>query len=70
MMLPKLSGLDVLRALKADVLVKHIPVVVLSGLSQANEAKLLKEGAAAFLVKSEKSLENNSLVLIEAVQGR
>jgi DNA-binding response OmpR family regulator len=27
MMLPKLSGLDVLRALKADVLVKHIPVI-------------------------------------------
>lgn len=69
MMLPKLSGLDVLRALKADVLVKHIPVIVLSGLGQANETKLLKEGAAAFLVKSEKSLENNSLVLIQAVQG-
>jgi CheY-like chemotaxis protein len=69
MMLPKLSGLDVLRALKADVLVKHIPVIVLSGLGQANETKLLKEGAAAFLVKSEKSLENDSLVLIQAVQG-
>jgi CheY-like chemotaxis protein len=69
MMLPKLSGLDVLRTLKADVLVKHIPVIVLSGLGQANETKLLKEGAAAFLVKSEKSLEKNSLVLIQAVQG-
>jgi DNA-binding response OmpR family regulator len=69
MMLPKLSGLDVLRALKADVLVKHIPVIVLSGLGQANEAKLLKEGAAAFLVKSETSLENNSSVLIQAVEG-
>jgi twitching motility two-component system response regulator PilH len=69
MMLPKLSGLDVLRALKADVLLKHIPVIVLSGLGQANETKLLKEGAAAFLVKSEKSLENDSLVLIQAVQG-
>jgi twitching motility two-component system response regulator PilH len=69
MMLPKLSGLDVLRALKADVLVKHIPVIVLSGLGQANETKLLKEGAAAFLVKSEKSLENDLLVLIQAVQG-
>ena len=32
MMLPKLSGLDVLRALKSDVLAKHIPVIVLSGL--------------------------------------
>jgi CheY-like chemotaxis protein len=42
-MLPKVSGLDVLRALKGDVLVKHIPVVVLSGLGQANDAKLLKK---------------------------
>jgi CheY-like chemotaxis protein len=69
MMLPELSGLDVLRALKADMLVKHIPVIVLSGLGQANEGKLLKEGAAAFLVKSEKSLKDNSSVLIQAVQG-
>jgi CheY-like chemotaxis protein len=69
MMLPKMSGLEVLRALKADALVKHIPVVVLSGLGQANEAKLLKEGAAAFLMKSTESFENNSLALIQALQG-
>src|ERR1700690_11844 len=69
MILPKMSGLDVLRALKADVLVKHIPIVVLSGLGQANEAKLLKEGAAAFLMKSTESVENNSLALILALQG-
>jgi DNA-binding response OmpR family regulator len=68
MMLPKVSGLDVLRALKGDALVKHIPVIVLSGLGQANEAKLLKEGATAFLVKSEKWLENNSSMLIQAVE--
>ena len=67
MMLPTTSGLDVLRALKSDVLLKHIPVIVLSGLGRTNESKLLKEGAAAFLVKSEKSLENNSAVLIQAV---
>jgi CheY-like chemotaxis protein len=69
MMLPKMSGLDVLRALKADALVKHIPVVVLSGLGQANEAKLLKEGAAAFFMKSTESVENNSLALIQALQS-
>ena len=69
MMLPKLSGLDVLRALKTDLRVKHIPVVVLSGLGQANETKLLMEGAAAFLVKSETSLENDSSLLIRSVQG-
>jgi twitching motility two-component system response regulator PilH len=68
-MLPKVSGLDVLRALKGDVLVKHIPVIVLSGLGQANEAKLLKEGAAAFFMKSEKSFENNSSALIQAVES-
>jgi twitching motility two-component system response regulator PilH len=69
MMLPKVSGLDVLRALKSDVLVKHIPVIVLSGLGQANEVKLLKEGAAAFFVKSQKSLENDSFALIQAVES-
>ena len=69
MMLPKVSGLDVLRALKADALVKHIPVVVLSGLGQANEAKLLKEGAAAFLMKSTESFEKNSSALIQALQS-
>jgi twitching motility two-component system response regulator PilH len=68
-MLPKLSGLDVLRALKSDVLAKHIPVIVLSGLGQANEARLLKDGAAAFFMKSEKSLENASLALIQAVES-
>jgi CheY-like chemotaxis protein len=68
MMLPKLSGLDVLRTLKADPLVKHIPVIVLSGLGQANEAKLLKEGAAAFFVKTEKSLEDNSAVLVQGIE--
>ena len=69
MMLPKVSGLDVLRALKGDVLVKHIPVIVLSGLGQANEDKLLKEGAAAFVLKSEKSFENNSSLLIRTVES-
>jgi CheY-like chemotaxis protein len=69
MMLPKVSGLDVLRALKLDVIVKHVPVIVLTGLGQGNEAKLLKDGAAAFILKTEKSLENNSLVLIQAVES-
>lgn len=69
MMLPKVSGLDVLRALKSDVLVKPIPVIVLSGLGQANESKLLNEGAAAFVTKSEKSLENNSSALIQTVES-
>jgi twitching motility two-component system response regulator PilH len=69
MMLPKVSGLDVHRALEGDVLVKHIPVIVLSGLGQANEDKLMSEGAAAFVMKSEKSFENNSSLLIRTVES-
>src|ERR1700680_2808746 len=68
MMLPKVSGLDVLRALKSDVRVKHIPVIVLSGLGQANEAKLMSEGAAAFVMKSEKWFENDSSLLIRTLE--
>jgi hypothetical protein len=37
-------GFGVLRALKADVHVKHIPVIVLSGLGQANETQALEGG--------------------------
>jgi DNA-binding response OmpR family regulator len=69
MMLPKVSGLDVLRALKGDALVKHIPVIVLSGLAQANEDKLMGEGAAAFVMKTEKSFESNSSLLIRTIES-
>ncbi|HWY59519.1 MAG TPA: response regulator [Terriglobales bacterium] len=68
MLLPKVTGLDVLKALKGDARTANIPVIVLSGLSQANEAKLVKEGAAAFFVKSEKMLENDSADLVAAVR--
>ena len=63
MMLPKLSGLEVLEALKQNSQTKHIPVVVLTSLSQKNEAKLLQAGAAAYLTKSDKLLESDSSLL-------
>ncbi|MGC1434938.1 MAG: response regulator [Terriglobales bacterium] len=53
MMLPKLDGPSVLRALKADPLTAEIPVVVVTGLSQKNEEKLMHDGAAAFLGKEQ-----------------
>ncbi len=68
MMLPKMSGTDVLRALKADLSTVHIPVLVLTGLSQTNEGKLLSEGAAGFFQKSDRMLEDNSSQLIDAVK--
>jgi CheY-like chemotaxis protein len=44
MLLPKLSGPEVLRSLKKSDLTAHIPVVVLSSLSQNNGPKLVQEG--------------------------
>jgi CheY-like chemotaxis protein len=63
MMLPKLSGLEVLEALKRNSETKHIPVIVLTSLSQKNEAKLLQAGAAAYLTKSDKLLGSDSILL-------
>jgi CheY-like chemotaxis protein len=60
MMLPKLGGPEVLRALKQNPVTASIPVSVLSGLAQRDEAKLMREGATAYFEKSK--LENVDLL--------
>jgi|ERR1700722_17905463 len=65
MMLPKLGGLEVLRALKQDPVTASIPVIVLSGLAQINEARLMQEGATAYF---EKAKLENADVLIDLVK--
>lgn len=69
MLLPKVSGLDVLRALKSDARTKDIPVVILSSLTQANADKLLSEGAAAFFEKSERMLQDDYSELLRKVES-
>jgi len=69
MMLPKITGLDVLQALKKDPLTVHIPVIILSALSQKSEKKLLEAGAAAYFEKSEKMLGENATGLIQLIEG-
>jgi len=45
MLLPKMSGPDVLAALQKESLTKAIPVVVMTGMSQKNAERLRKDGA-------------------------
>ena len=68
MLLPKLSGPEVLIALKKDPLTKAIPVVVMTGLSRKNASRLQGDGAAWFLEKSALELEKGSDKLLTAVR--
>lgn len=52
MILPKMSGPEVLKRLKSEPATAEIPVVVLSGLSEKNREKLMEEGAEEYLEKS------------------
>jgi CheY-like chemotaxis protein len=52
MLLPKLGGRQVILAMKKDPRTAQIPVLVYSGLPQANEFKLREEGAVGYFAKS------------------
>lgn len=68
MMLPKLGGLQVLQRLKQDPHTRAIPVIVLSGLSQANESKLISAGAAAYLEKDSSESEAGWRHLLRTIE--
>jgi len=67
MLLPKLSGPDVLKALKHDPRTQAIPVVVMTGMSQKNAARLHQDGAIGFLEKSALELDKGSEKLLTAL---
>jgi CheY-like chemotaxis protein len=56
MILPKISGPEVLKRLKQDAATASIPVVVLSSLTEKNRQKLIEEGAEDYV-------EKNSLIV-------
>jgi CheY-like chemotaxis protein len=69
MLLPKMTGPDVLKALKKDPATAGIAVVVLTGLSQKNAVRLQQDGACAFLEKSELGLDKGCETLLAALAG-
>jgi CheY-like chemotaxis protein len=66
-MLPKLSGPDVLKALKQDPATAAIPVMMLTSLSQKNAKALEKDGAAGFFEKSDLMLGTGPGSLLTAI---
>jgi CheY-like chemotaxis protein len=68
MLLPKLTGPEVLKALRKNRQTSAIPIVVLSSLAQINEAKLVREGATAYFEKSKLDLTDSSEPLLKVVQ--
>ena len=68
MMLPKLSGPDVLRALRKDAETASIPVMVLTSLPQCNEQKLIGEGATSYFAKSELMLDKGTGLFVATVE--
>ena len=57
--MPRLQGFEVLKALKQDEATAHIPVIVLSNLGQERDVEQATAlGAVAFLVKAHLSLHD------------
>ena len=67
LLLPKLSGLELLKALREDPLGKQIPVIILTNLSENDTVyKSVALNSSAYFIKSNSSLEH----IAEEVKGR
>jgi CheY-like chemotaxis protein len=67
MLLPKLTGPEVLKALKKDPMTSGMAVVAFTGLSQKNANRLRQDGACAFLDKSELALDKGCDKLLNSL---
>lgn len=58
LILPRMNGFEVLKALKTDTTTQSIPVIILTNLETMNDIeRTLEGGASTYLVKSNYSLE-------------
>src|SRR5205814_6306845 len=70
-MMPKMQGFDVLRALKGDPAVRDIPVIMLTNLEQPADIKRAADaGAHSYLVKSNMNLDELAARIAEALAER
>jgi DNA-binding response OmpR family regulator len=70
LIMPKLQGFEVLRALKADAATARIPVIILSNLGQESDVKqAMDAGAAGYFVKANLSLQDLVKKVAEVAGG-
>ena len=70
LIMPKLQGFEVLRALKADAATAATPVIILSNLGQESDVKQAMEaGAAGYFVKANLSLQDLVKRVVEVLGG-
>jgi DNA-binding response OmpR family regulator len=70
MLMPKLSGMDTLRALKKDDQTRQIPVVILSNSSIDSDMQRAKDlGAIGYLVKASLSLQELGDKVTSYIEG-
>ncbi len=70
LIMPKLQGFEVLKALKDDATTRHIPVIVLSNLGQESDVqRAMAQGAIAYVVKANLSLQGLAQKVAEVFEG-
>ncbi|MGA8154233.1 MAG: response regulator [Terriglobales bacterium] len=69
MLLPRLGGEQVLRALRQDPVTARIPVIVVSSLPECNAKKLKEDGATAYVEKSKLCLTGGGEILVRVVNA-
>ena len=70
LLMPKMSGLEVLRAMKGDGAMRGIPVLVLSNSSRQQDVdEIMRLGAIGYLVKADLSLQALGDRVIRILQG-
>jgi CheY-like chemotaxis protein len=71
LLMPKMSGLEVLRALKGDEATRGIPVLVLSNSSRQQDVdEIMRLGAVGYLVKADLSLRALGDRVMSLLQGQ
>ena len=63
-MMPEMNGIEVIEAIKADVRLEKIPIIVLSNLSEQEDIdKAKKRGVNEYLIKSDLDPEDVSMMV-------